>query len=70
MARLKGISTIKRNRIENESWKLARTFIEHFQMKYGYVNLSEISRQLNQNGYRTRKGCLFTPSIVKRLIED
>ena len=69
-ARLKGVEAMKRNRIENESWKLARTFIEHFQMKNGYINLSEISRQLNEHGYKTRKGCDFTPSIVKRLISN
>jgi DNA invertase Pin-like site-specific DNA recombinase len=32
-ARMKGIESIKRKKIENESWKLAKTFIEHFQMK-------------------------------------
>ncbi len=68
LGRIKGVEAIKRNRIENENWRLARTFIEHFQMKYGYVNLSEISRQLNENGYRTRRGCYFTPNSVKRLI--
>jgi len=67
-ARLKGVESIKRKRIENESWKLAKTFIEHFQMKNGYINLTEISKQLNENGYRTRRGCFFSPSIVFRLI--
>jgi DNA invertase Pin-like site-specific DNA recombinase len=69
-ARMKGQEVVKRNRLDNESWKLARTFIEHYQMKYGYINLSEISRQLNERGYKTRNGCTFTPSIVKRLIEN
>jgi DNA invertase Pin-like site-specific DNA recombinase len=68
-ARMKGQEAIKRNRIENESWKMAKTFIEHYQMKNGYTNLSDISRQLNERGYKTRKGCQFTPSIVKRLID-
>jgi DNA invertase Pin-like site-specific DNA recombinase len=67
-ARMKGIESIKRKKIENESWKLAKTFIEHFQMKNGYIHLTEISKQLNENGYRTRRGCLFSPSIVYRLI--
>lgn len=67
-AKLKGLEAIKRNRIENESWKLAKMFIEHFQMKNGYTSLSEISRQLNENGYKTRKGCEFTPATVRRLI--
>ena len=69
-ARMKGLESIKRNREECESWKMARTFIEHFQMKNGYINLVEISRQLNQNGYRTRKGCMFSPGIVRRLVNN
>jgi DNA invertase Pin-like site-specific DNA recombinase len=69
-ARNKGVQSIKRNKAENENWKLAKTFIEHFQMKNGYINLSEISRQLNQNGYKTRGGCSFSPSIVYRLIRN
>ena len=68
-ARMKGLESIKRNREECESWKMARTFIEHFQMKNGYINLAELSRQLNQNGYRTRKGCMFSPGIVRRLVD-
>ena len=69
-AKIKGAEAIKRNRIENENWKLARTFIEHFQMKKGYTSLTEISRELNLNGYRTRRGCSFSPEIVKRLIKE
>ena len=69
-AKKKGVESIIRNRIENENWKLARTFIEHFQMKNGYTSLTEISRELNINGYRTRRGCSFSPEIVKRLIES
>jgi len=56
------------NRVENENWKMARVFIEHFQMKNGYLNYSEISKQLNFNGYRTRNGCQFSPGIVRRLV--
>lgn len=67
-ARKKGIETIIRKRLENDNWKTARMFIEHFQMKNGYLNYSEISRQLNEKGYKTRNGCQFTPAIVKRLI--
>jgi DNA invertase Pin-like site-specific DNA recombinase len=69
-AKKKGVESIIRNRIENENWKLAKTFIEHFQMKNGYTSLTEISKQLNLNGYRTRRGCSFSPEIVKRLIKD
>ena len=67
-ARKKGVQTIIRKRIENDNWKTARMFIEHFQMKNGYINFSEIARLLNEKGYKTRKGCLFSPGIVKRLI--
>jgi DNA invertase Pin-like site-specific DNA recombinase len=69
-AKKKGFETIIRNRIENENWKLARTFIEHFQMKNGYTSLTEISKQLNSNGYKTRFGCLFTPETVRRLVKQ
>jgi DNA invertase Pin-like site-specific DNA recombinase len=65
--RTKGTEVIKQNRIDNENWKRAKTFTEHFQMKNGYLNLSEVSRLLNENGYKTRKGCLFSPGIVRRL---
>ncbi len=68
-AKKKGFETIIRNRIENENWKLARTFIEHFQMKNGYTSLTEISKQLNSNGYKTRFGCMFTPETVRRLVK-
>ena len=64
----KGTDTIKQNRQDNENWRRAITYIEHYQMKYGQVNYSDISRQLNQNGYKTRKGCLFSPGIVRRLV--
>ena len=67
-ARTKGAQSIKSNRLENENWKKAKMFIDHFQMKYGYLNYNEISRQLNQNGYKTRNGCKFTSSIVRRLV--
>lgn len=68
--RLKGCLVVKQQRIDNENWKRARTFIEHFQMKNGYLNLTEIAKLLNQNGYKTRRGCNFSPEIVKRLIKD
>jgi len=67
-ARSKGAQSIKRNRLENENWKMAKMFIEHFQMKHGYLNYNEISRQLNQNGYKTRNGCKFSSGIVRRLV--
>jgi len=67
-AREKGTDTIRQNRQDNENWRRAITYIEHFQMKYGQVNYSEISRQLNLNGYKTRNGCSFCPGIVRRLV--
>jgi DNA invertase Pin-like site-specific DNA recombinase len=67
-ARLKGVESVRQRRIENENWRRAKTFIEHFQMKHGYINLSEISKLLNENGYKTRKGCMFSAGTVKRLI--
>jgi DNA invertase Pin-like site-specific DNA recombinase len=69
-ARVKGTEVIRRNKLENENWKRAQTFIEHFQMKNGYINLSQISNALNENGYKTRRGCLYSPGTVKRLIEN
>lgn len=67
-ARMKGVEAVKLNRKENENWRRAKTFIEYFQMKNGYINLSELSRQLNQNGYKTRNGCFFSAGTVKRLL--
>ena len=68
-ARIKGAEVIRRNKLENENWKRAQTFIEHFQMKNGYINLSEISNALNENGYKTRRGCLYSAGTVSRLLE-
>ena len=66
-ARIKGIETIVRKRIENENWKMARMFIEHFKMKNGYMNYTHVSQELNLNGYKTRYGNEFTPASVRRL---
>jgi DNA invertase Pin-like site-specific DNA recombinase len=68
-ARLKGAEIVKLNKIENENWRRAKTFIENIFLKKGYVHLTEISNELNLNGYKTRKGCLFTPGTVRRLIK-
>lgn len=67
-ARKKGVQVVIQNKNENENWRRAITFVEHFQMKNGFVNYSEISRQLNAKGYKTRKGCEFSAGTVKRLI--
>jgi len=69
-ARIKGVETIVRKRIENENWKMARMFIEHFQMKNGFINYTLIANELNQNGYKTRAGCLYTPETIRRLVKN
>jgi len=66
-ARKKGIESIVKKRVENENWKVAKMFIEHFQMKNGYLNYTKISNELNIIGYKTRNGKLFNPSTVRRL---
>ena len=66
-AREKGVESIIKKRVENENWKVAKMFIEHFQMKYGYINYTKISNELNIIGYKTRNGKLFNPSTVRRL---
>lgn len=66
-ARKKGIESIVKKRVENENWKVAKMFIEHFQMKNGYLNYTKISNELNIIGYKTRSGKLFNPSTVRRL---
>jgi DNA invertase Pin-like site-specific DNA recombinase len=68
-ARIKGMESIIKKRVENENWKMERMFIEHFQMKNGYINYTEISNELNISGYKTRQGFNFSPSIVRRLVK-
>lgn len=68
-AKRRGVQMIKQSRMECEVWKNANLFIKDFISKNGYVNLTEISDKLNENGYRTRRGCKFQPNTVKRLIE-
>ena len=66
-ARKKGVESIIKKRVENENWKMAKMFIEHFRMKYGYINYTKISNELNIIGYKTRNGKHFNPSTVRRL---
>ena len=66
-ARKKGVESIIKKRVENENWKMAKMFIEHFQMKNGYINYTKISNELNIIGYKTRNGKHFNPSTVRRL---
>jgi DNA invertase Pin-like site-specific DNA recombinase len=67
-AKKKGAEAIIKNKMDNENWKRAKTFIEHFQMKNGYIHLLQIATELNQNGYKTRNGCLFSAETVRRLV--
>ncbi len=69
-ARNKGVQTIIRNKLNNENWKTARMFIEHFQLKNGHLNFSEISRQLNDRGFKTRNGYNFNPATVRRITKE
>jgi hypothetical protein len=46
----KGTDTIRQNRQDNENWRQAITYIEHYQMKYGQVNYKEISLQQTKTG--------------------
>ena len=66
-ARKKGVESIIKKRVENENWKVAKMFIEHFQMKNGYINYTKISNELNIIGYKTRNGKHFNSSTVRRL---
>jgi len=68
-ARIKGLESIVRKRLENENWKNARMFIENFHMKNGIMNYTLISKELNLNGYKTRFGTMFKPETVRRLVK-
>jgi DNA invertase Pin-like site-specific DNA recombinase len=66
--RKKGTETLIRNRKENENWNNAKLVIENFQYKNGYINYTDISNLLNEKGYKTRNGCSFSPTTVRRLV--
>jgi DNA invertase Pin-like site-specific DNA recombinase len=68
--RQKGTAVVIQHKLENENWNRAKLFIEHFQLKNGYMNLTEVTKQLNEQGYKTRRGCAFNPATVKRLMMD
>lgn len=65
-AKMKGIKKITENRISNDEWNRAKEFISELDTKH----LTNIALLLNENGYRTRRGCLFSAGTVKRLIEN
>jgi len=67
VATLKGVESIKRNRIENENWIFCKNFIDEFVKVNGYLNYTQISNLLNEQGHKTRHNKKFTPSIVRRV---
>jgi len=44
----KRCEVVIQNKVENENWKRAITYIEHFEMKHGYISYSEIPKELNE----------------------
>ncbi len=66
-AKKKSLESIKRNRLENENWKICKEFIDDFIKSNGKVHYSKISNLLNEQGYRTRRGCLYKPHSVQRI---
>jgi DNA invertase Pin-like site-specific DNA recombinase len=60
---------MRENSRNNENWQRAWTYIEHHYLKYGTMNYRKLADELNVNGYRTRRNCLFTTMAVKRLAE-
>ena len=63
--RAKGVAAIKANASTNKANVQARQLIEL--LSVGGATLAQIADRLNVSGYRTRRGCLFTPTAVKRL---
>ena len=64
--RKKGLAKVIQNKLSNENWNLAKEFISKLDTKH----LTNIASLLNENGYRTRRGSLFSATTVKRLIEN
>jgi hypothetical protein len=69
-AKIKGKEAVKRNRIEDPNWKKAKILIDKFITENGYIHYTKISKLLNEEGYKTRNGCGFSPATVKRLIDN
>ena len=57
----------KENALNNEANKKAGTLV--LSMRDNGAKWSEIVRQLNENGFRTRRDCLFDITATKRLFE-
>jgi DNA invertase Pin-like site-specific DNA recombinase len=67
-ARRKGTRTILTNKLNNDKWRMAKMFIENYRMKHNHINLTEIAKLLNEEGFKTRNGSFFSPTTVKRLL--
>ena len=63
--RVKGQQQRQLNAQTNKANLQARQLINL--LSVGGASLTEISNKLNASEYRTRRGCLFTPSAVRRL---
>lgn len=63
----KGCKIRKENALSNPRNKKASTLI--FTMRANGSKWSEIVRQLNENGFRTRRNCMFDITAVKRLYQ-
>ena len=64
-ARAKGTAAIKANAANDKANVQAKQLIDL--LSVGGATLAQIADKLNASGYRTRRGCLFTPMAVKRL---
>lgn len=64
--RAKGVEAIKANAFNNKANVQARQ-LSQILWAMG-LNLTTITKKLNDSGYLTRRGCAFTPTSVKRLL--
>ena len=69
-AKQKGSDVIKNNRLKDSNWIMCKNFIDDFIKVNGKLNYTHMSNCLNEQGYRTRKGCHYTPGIVRRIHLD
>ncbi len=65
-ARLKGLEVIKTNRKNNENNKRALAYLKAC---YEGKSLRVLASELNNNGFKTSKGKLFTSTQVSRLLK-
>jgi hypothetical protein len=68
--RQKGLNTIMKNKLKDSNWITCKNFIENFIKINGKINYTHISNSLNEQGYKTRKGSIYTPSTVRRIHLD